>query len=456
MGNYYEILAITPQANSEEITNAIGNHYNQVRRLINHHDPVVVNQANQALLVLEQMKVVLLDPQKKADYDLSISTVGGLVDSTAHSTNVPGQTNIGIVNTQNNLGGNVLGTDGWICPKCQRLNPKGALFCQYCSEAIGKICPNCMTHYESKVAFCPSCGKSIEQAQKKNQLAQALQNKQIRKRNISQKTFEIAFPDARYFEFLSVGSLGWAIFIGLTTVLFTLATLFKIFLSFFDGITFTSSGFSTLISVISGINGFLLWVIWAGVLGIFYYLIKKRGLKVSLPALAGYGVLSLFAMLFQGGSLVRQVYGGYANHWLLFLSLVAAVMVGLGGYLFSKNPEVINPPEINKPSYKKIESYIKQLFSQYDNSVWTVTGIGLAAALLVMIFSPSRALLIGLIAGIVGFAVSFQLLIVAFRSNRSIENQKIKFISLQQSESQEVSQLDNEIEEIQKQISDLD
>ena len=161
-------------------------------------------------------------------------------------------------------------------------------------------------------------------------------------------------------------------------------------------------------------------------------------------------------MLFQGGSLVRQVYGGYANHWLLFLSLVAAVMVGLGGYLFSKNPEVINPPEINKPSYKKIESYIKQLFSQYDNSVWTVTGIGLAAALLVMIFSPSRALLIGLIAGIVGFAVSFQLLIVAFRSNRSIENQKIKFISLQQSESQEVSQLDNEIEEIQKQISDLD
>lgn len=455
MGNYYEILAVTPQANSEEISNAIGNHYNQVRRLINHHDPGVVNQANQALLVLEQMKIVLLDPQKKAEYDLSISTVGGLVDITAHSTNVTGQNNIGIGNIQNNLGGNVLGADGWICPKCQRSNPKGALFCQHCSEAIGRICPNCMTHYESKVAFCPSCGKSIDQAQKKSQLAQDLQNKQIRKRNISQKTFESAFPDARYFEFLSVGSLGWAILLGLTTVLFTLATLFKIILSFFEGAIFSSSGFSTLISVVSGINGFLLWVVWVGVLGFFYYLIKKRGIKVSLPALAGYGVLSLFAMLFQGRSLIRQVYGGYANQWLLFLSLIAAVIVGLGGYLFSKNPEVINTPEINKPFYKKIESYVKQLFSQFNNSVWTVTGFGIAVALLVMIFSPSRALLIGLIAGIFGFAVSILLFVVAFRSNRSIENQKVKFISLQKSESQEVIQLDNEIEEIQKQIRDL-
>lgn len=455
MGNYYEILAITSQANSAEIANAIGNHYNQVRRLINHHDPGVVNQANQALLVLEQMKVVLLDPKKKAEYDLSISTVGGLADTTAHSTIVPGQTNIGISNTQNNLGGNVRIADGWICPKCKRPNPKGALFCQHCSEAIGRICPNCSTHYESKVAFCPSCGKSFEHAQKKSQLAQNLQNKQIRKRNISLKTFESVFPDARYFEFLSVGGLGWAIFIGSTTVLFTLATLFKIILSFFDSATLISSGLAALISVVSGLNGFLLWAVWAGVLGIFYYLIKKRGLKVSLPALAGYGVLSLFAMLFQGGSLVRQVYEGYANHWLPFLSLVAAVMVGLGGYLFSKTSEVINTPEINKPIYKIIESNVKQLFFQYDKSVWTVTGIGVAAALLVMIFSPSRVLLIGLIAGIIGFAISFLLLVVAFRSNQSIENQKVKFISLQQSETQEVSQLDNEIAEIQKQISEL-
>jgi len=402
MENYYEILSITPQANSEENTNSIGNHYNQVRRLINHHDPGVVNQANQALLVLEKMKVVLSDPLKKAEYNLSITTVGSLLDTFTYSTNVLEQTNFIIGNTQNNLGGYVLGTDGWICPKCQQPNLKGALFCQYCSEAIGRICSDCMTHYESKVAFCPSGGKSIEQAQKKSQLAQALQNKQIRKSNLSQKTFESAFPDAQYYEFLSIGRLGWAFFIGLTTILFTFATLFTIIISFFEGATSTFSGLYTLVTVVSGLNEFLLWVIWAGVLGIFYYLIKKRDLIVSLLALAGYGVLSLFAMLFQVGSLVRQIYGGYTNHWHLFLSLIAAVLVGLGGYLFSKNPEVINSPEINKPSYNKIELYVKQLFFQFDKSVWPVTRIGLATALLVMIFSTSRVLLIGLIAGIGG------------------------------------------------------
>jgi hypothetical protein len=53
------------------------------------------------------------------------------------------------------------------------------------------------------------------------------------------------------------------------------------------------------------------------------------------------------------------------------------------------------------------------------------------------------------------FIVSFQLLVVASRSNRSIENQKVEFINMQQSESQEVCRLNNEIEEIQKQINDL-
>jgi hypothetical protein len=256
-------------------------------------------------------------------------------------------------------------------------------------------------------------------------------------------------------DYLSVGSLGWGLLMGATSVLFILVTLFKIILSFFSGSAYGSSGLATLVSIISGFNSFLLWVVWAGVLGVFYYLIKKRGMKFSTPALAGYAVLSLFAMLFQGGSLLRQFYGGSTNHWLTFISLLAMVFIGLCGYLFSKNPVFIVAPDIKHPVYSKIESLVKQLFSQYDKSVWMVSGIGLAAALLVLIFSSSRALLVSLIAGILGIGVGLFLLIIAYRTNKTTELQKTRFMNLQESEAIKVTELDTQIEVIQKQINEL-
>lgn len=51
--NYYEILNLQPTASSADIQTAFENQYNQWRRLVTHHDPKVVNQANQALQALE-------------------------------------------------------------------------------------------------------------------------------------------------------------------------------------------------------------------------------------------------------------------------------------------------------------------------------------------------------------------------------------------------------------------
>ena len=67
------------------------------------------------------MKVILLDPQKKAEYDLGISNIGGLADTNVITENL---------NISRQF------TDEWFCPNCQLPNPKEALFCQYCSKSV--------------------------------------------------------------------------------------------------------------------------------------------------------------------------------------------------------------------------------------------------------------------------------------------------------------------------------
>lgn len=72
MSNYYEILNIKPNATIIEIQEAIDENYDKYRRLVTHHDPAVVIQANNALMQLERIRETLLTPSKKMAYDEQI------------------------------------------------------------------------------------------------------------------------------------------------------------------------------------------------------------------------------------------------------------------------------------------------------------------------------------------------------------------------------------------------
>ena len=50
MATYYEFLQVAPTASVAEIEAAWEERYNHWRRLVTHHDPQVVNEANQSYI----------------------------------------------------------------------------------------------------------------------------------------------------------------------------------------------------------------------------------------------------------------------------------------------------------------------------------------------------------------------------------------------------------------------
>src|SRR3990172_9174569 len=81
MANYYEIINVSRDATPSEIEEALDRHYNQIRKLITHHDPSVVNQANLDLQILEKIRSTLMDQGKRSAYDAAIDPlIGGLGD----------------------------------------------------------------------------------------------------------------------------------------------------------------------------------------------------------------------------------------------------------------------------------------------------------------------------------------------------------------------------------------
>src|ERR1035437_4567587 len=93
MPTYYEIINVIPTAAQSEIELVLDAQYNKVRRLVTHQDPNVVNQANQALQLLEKIRTTLMDDGKRSAYDAAIgisSNLGGLADlSTPTGSPVP-------------------------------------------------------------------------------------------------------------------------------------------------------------------------------------------------------------------------------------------------------------------------------------------------------------------------------------------------------------------------------
>jgi ribosomal protein L40E len=166
MSNYYETLKITQSATSSEVQTAYENAYNYWRNLVNHHDPQMVQTANQALTAIEQIRTTLLDPVKRANYDatLSIGTIGGLADTSAQLASQP-------VMTPPNVRSSPLtsrmtqtinaNSDSWLCSKCNSVNSIGTRFCKKCGNQLGTECPKCQTLLEATAQFCSVCGVNI-------------------------------------------------------------------------------------------------------------------------------------------------------------------------------------------------------------------------------------------------------------------------------------------------------
>lgn len=165
MTSYYEILKVEPKASRAEIEAAVESQYNQWRRLVTHHDPKVVEEANRSLRTLEQIRDVLMDTNKRAVYDQSLN-VGGLADPEAllrsaapppMSMPAPAAPASQVAHPQTPL----QRVDAWVCPKCQTANAVGLQFCSKCGNQIGRACPSCSKMIEAIATFCAHCGREI-------------------------------------------------------------------------------------------------------------------------------------------------------------------------------------------------------------------------------------------------------------------------------------------------------
>ena len=161
---YYEILKVQPIASVSEIEAAYEAQYNQWRRLVTHHDPSVVNQANQALDMLQRIRVTLTDIAKRAGYDEAIGIsgpIGGLADPEVLSRTltppspIPRKRSDTLAQSPATSEQRV---DAWTCPRCHTANLVRTRFCKNCGQSLGRTCPNCDQLIEVAAKFCTECG----------------------------------------------------------------------------------------------------------------------------------------------------------------------------------------------------------------------------------------------------------------------------------------------------------
>ncbi len=159
MPTYYEILKLAPTATAVEIAAALDAQYNQWRRLVTHHAPTIVEEANRALRTLEQVRATLTDPGKRAVYDSTLN-VGGLADPEAllraAAPLPPPQTSQQTPVTHQRA-------DAWVCPNCQTSNPLKTKFCSKCGQQLGRDCPSCGKLTKASGPFCMECGVNFDE-----------------------------------------------------------------------------------------------------------------------------------------------------------------------------------------------------------------------------------------------------------------------------------------------------
>jgi len=218
MANYYELLKVSPSASAQEISSAFDTQYEQWRRLVTHHDPNVVNQANQALQLLEQIRATLSDPAKRAAYDegIGLRSVGGLADPTAilnmpsapmtppAPRQMPGAAQPGsVAPTQPAL---------WTCPKCAKENPPNTRFCFNCGTQLVRACPECGQE-TSLVAtgFCGNCGYNYDVAAQRAKLKSEISSASSRVSHAASQLNEAHGRTTKAMTWAAIGIVGLVI-----------------------------------------------------------------------------------------------------------------------------------------------------------------------------------------------------------------------------------------------------
>lgn len=188
MPTYYDVLQLAPTATTADIENACDTQYHHWRRLVTHHDPQVVNQANTALQRLETIRATLTHPERRAVYDAQIrsnhtDTVGGLGDPAAAPGAVitlpPNPQDVPVfAQMQQSPLELEERVDAWVCPACQMANAIGNAYCKDCGETIGIRCPKCHQMIQANAIFCSHCGVNVANAARQNELEADLHTKQ--------------------------------------------------------------------------------------------------------------------------------------------------------------------------------------------------------------------------------------------------------------------------------------
>ncbi len=198
MATYYDVLQVTPTATLAEIETAYEAQYNRWRRLVTHHDPDMVNRANQALQVLERLRVTLVDPAKRAAYDESIGLqglVGGLAvlqarPQTTRPAPPPPRPRVE-PQTPHNLGAGP-SVNAWVCPRCQTANAIHTRFCKQCGHKLGHECPQCGDLIEVAAQHCTRCGVDVERfVQQQQWEAEAQRRQQLQAEQEATKRAEL-------------------------------------------------------------------------------------------------------------------------------------------------------------------------------------------------------------------------------------------------------------------------
>lgn len=170
VASYYEVLQVLPTATGAEIEAAYEQQYNHWRRLVTHHDPAMVEQANQALRALEKVRATLTDPAKREVYDAGLGLrgpVGGLADPAAALSATPRFTPPPARPTQPTAESKPL--DAWLCPQCGAISLMGTRFCKGCGHSIGRDCPQCSQLIEATAQFCAHCGADVQKVESQRQ-----------------------------------------------------------------------------------------------------------------------------------------------------------------------------------------------------------------------------------------------------------------------------------------------
>lgn len=458
MSSYYEILSISPTASANEIEAAIESRYHQVRRLTTHHDADIVNQANQALLILEQARAILLDPLKRTQYDTSLGySAGGLADPnlSSNTQSVPNNTTnvsqiIGIQSQANKP--NYPNVHVWICPQCQRPSSPGTLYCQNCRQVLGRICPNCQTTYEAKANFCPSCGQNFETATKRAELVATLGQKQTQRYTLASQINLTSTPEIQLLDYLSTGGTGWAAFMGLVTIHYILSTIVRLIFTLLDDQTVSQA--SSILNAFSTINALLRWIIWFSVIAAILYLIIKKNVKMNIPAIVGYGFLSLLALAFSGPNFSSQIRYAEGNAWLVFPALIASGLVGGGWGLLHRYNLSISQQSLQLVIPSSFQPYLNRLLNFYQKSPKAMFALGLGFSLFTLIFSGSRTI-ISVLAAVSSIGACIVVLGIALQARILIDTARTDFLFAQETAKNNLAQLDAEIAKVEQQIKDI-